>query len=211
MLASPITDCRRCPLGAASSDPCPFTPVRLKAGAVVGGQGAAASLAFVCDGLVSVAAADPDGVERGVALRGPGSLLGLEALFGGSPTHEVRALVATRVCVLDARDAKRWLGPGHSPALALAVLALREIREHHADAGRRRGNGTTRLARLLLDHPKVSTLGVPKQALAAALGMRPETFSRCLRRLVDAGLVEPRSGRVRDAKRLAALVSSATR
>ena len=93
------------------------------------------------------------------------------------------------------------------------MCVVSDVDEHSRnarDANLRTGPSLARLARFLLEFSKLVEGGrkapFSKQHVARILGMRAETLSRCLRQLVDAGVVESgRQVRVRDGARLSAI------
>ncbi len=205
LLQSPIPSCAVCPLGAVSRSRCPFTPTYLPAGALVCGQGErSARVGFVREGVVSLTRVEPDGTES-VALRGPRSLVNIEALRSAASPYEVRALSDVRLCAVDASVLGNWVGPEDSPARAVMELVLADGELRQRDLSWRSGDALARSARFLLA-VGLRPAGAPplqKQLVARLLGMRPETLSRALRMLSEQGLVEAGpEARVRDPARL---------
>ncbi|MBI3184348.1 MAG: Crp/Fnr family transcriptional regulator [Myxococcales bacterium] len=212
MFASLIPNCRACPLAATLAGRCPFTPMQLPATAVVCGQGEYHPTSyFVREGTVALCAVDADGSERSLALRGPRSLLCLESVQGESSPYEIRTVTPAKLCSMPAQALAGWIGPEHSPARVVLELLLGEIDQRQRDVVWRRGDSLSRVARFILAWGLRAPNGRPlqKQLVARMLGMRPETFSRCLKRLVTQGLIDRGGGlRVIDAQGLAAVASS---
>lgn len=211
MLNRPITDCSHCAVGLASPGRCPFVPTRHARGALVCSQGERPDTLFlVRKGVVSLSAADSGGSERAFALRGPGSLICLEALRGRPSAYEVRAVSEVGLCGLASPEIDKWLGSGPETARSLLALLMDEIERDREDVSWRQGEALARVARMVLEYPSLALAGaaegIDKQSLARFLHMRPETFSRCLRKLLDDGLVGGSTRlRVLDKRRLSAL------
>jgi CRP-like cAMP-binding protein len=167
---------------------------------------------FVREGLLALRTTDAEGSESWLALRGPRSLLYASLPARPSPC-ELRTVTEVRLCSAPAEVLAAWMGPEGSPPRALLELLLGELERHRQELSWRSGDSPSRLARFLLaaceedDAPRAMP---PKQLVARALGMRPETLSRCLRRFIDKGLVtEEPALRVLDREGLAAVASGA--
>ena len=148
----------------------------------------------VREGVVLVSAVDRDGEETLCALRGPGACLNLNAILKRPSTTRAEALGPVLVCHLSVELLSEALDAGGEPAHALATLLLDDTRaiiegQRHA-VGRRAG---ARLASLLLemDGLGLSPADVPRGLLARLLRIRPETLSRLVQGVRDAGLVGP--------------------
>lgn len=141
------------------------------------------ALAFVKDGLFGLSATDAEGRELLVGVRGPNSMLGLESLSHAPARAQVVALTDATVCsTLEPLDAEQAL-----------QFALDELSQVTRDAELRVGSALSRVARFLL---RYGPLLAPrrrgpfsKRHVALLLGLRAETFSRALRRLIDGGLM----------------------
>jgi CRP-like cAMP-binding protein len=210
MFQDAVESCTQCPLGTAAAGQCPFHPIRLRAGSVLVAQGEVGAWAyFVKDGLLSLAAADENGAERALGLRGPGAVVGLEALKGRPSQVEVRAFGPAAVCRISGEALSRWLGPPGGPAQAVVGLLLSELERRSLDQERIQGEAVSRVARLALALAD-SSRSVPKNVAARMLGMRAETFSRCLRQLeAPPALVWGRGVRILDRERLRAVAAGA--
>ncbi len=159
---------------------------------------------FVLEGAVQLLRPGEDGAETALNLVRPGQTFAEAALFSGG------AFPAT------ARGLERSLlaKVPRAPFLALlrsdAELCLRMLESlaawHHRltfqvqalraqDAGGRLRAWLAEEVRRAPDREIL--LRVPKKVLAAQLGMAPETFSRQLRQLADAGLVVVDGPRIR--------------
>lgn len=168
---------------------------------------ACASLYVLHSGRVQMYRLTPDGREVTLHMIGPGALVGCAALFldrafpaSARVVSETAQLLAIRggpfLELLDTRPdlARRMIG---TLAGRLTELAGR-IESQAADSA------PARLAGWLLEQPsrsldgpgqagrpreRIVTIEGSKKALASALGMTPETFSRCLRAFSDADLL----------------------
>ncbi len=178
---------------------------RHAAGELLVAQGAAPSeLLRVRSGVVVLSAVDAEGEERVCCLRGPGAVLNAGALTGRSAAFRAEALTPVEVCLLPRErleDAVRQEGPA---GLRLAHLLLSEGRSWAL--GSLGGSGrkaTSRVAALLLelDDLGVDSRGVQRRLLARVLAIRPETLSRSLRSLREAGAIDS-VGAVVDSSRL---------
>jgi CRP/FNR family transcriptional regulator, cyclic AMP receptor protein len=213
----PITSCADCTLGQAAGDArCTFAPITLQSGAILCSQGELSrSVHFVKAGLVSLSFASAAGAELTLVVRGPGSLLCMEAIRGQASPCEVRALSRVRLCSLTAEEMRRWIGPARSPAQAVLGLLLEESQAQRAEVDYREGSCLLRVARFALAHAAFLAErpdAVRKQVLARMLGMRPETLSRCLTRLERAGAIDASHGvRVQYPRLLSSIVFSAAR
>jgi len=205
MLERPVHECGDCILNSGGR--CPFVAKKLKAGSTLWMQGdVPRELVFVRDGLFSLSATEPSGTETLTSVRGPRSMVGTESLRNQPATTSVEALTDATVCAAEASVVQRWLGPA-SASSALLTLALDELSRQARELNLRSGPSLARVARFLIEYSKLIDGGrqapFSKQHVARLLGMRAETLSRCLRQLVDAGVIE--SGRhvaVKDTDRL---------
>lgn len=211
MFEDAVQSCSQCLLGAAAGEgQCPFHPIQLRAGSPLVSQGQVGTWAyFVKDGLLSLSATDENGAERALGLRGPGAVVGLEALKGRPSPVEVRAFGPAVVCRISGETLSRWIGPPGGPARAMVELLLTELERRYQDQERIQGEAVSRVARLALLLAD-SSRSVPKNVAARMLGMRAETFSRCLRQLeVPPALAWGRYVRILDRARLRAVASGA--
>lgn len=191
-------DCRTCPLGAATRGACSFSRLERRAGSIQWAQGDTPSgLVWVRRGHLTLAAVDADGEVASFLVKGPRSLLGVEGLFGRPAAAEVRTLTDVALCRLDPDKARQWLGEA-TPAWAV----LRHVLDDRGRFGEAdessRVSCLRRVARLLAGDGALlgdaGRSGLTKEQAARLLRMRPETFSRCLRRLALGGYVDARRG-----------------
>lgn len=195
----PITRCDTCPIGLAYPGRCAFVPVQWPARALLLGAGERSSqLFFVREGLVAIGSREDK--DAPLVVRGPRSLFGLESLREEPAVADVWALTPVRVCTLAAKEAAAWVGGPDTPARAMFDLLADEVLQRQREQFWREGDVLVRLARLLLALEEGSPKGSPlsKQLLARILAMRPETLSRCLRRLEASGLIDAATTHVRE-------------
>ena len=207
-----ITSCDDCVLGrAAGLERCHFGPITRQAGELICAQGQHPSAVyFVKAGLVSLSVLTPRGTEPIVMVRGPSSLLCIEALRRHPSRYQVRAISRVRLCGLTGEEMTEWIGD-RSPARAILDLMLQEDQLQHMEVNMREGPCLSRVARFALTYSSFLEErpdAVRKRLLAKTLGMRQETFSRCLTKLEQCGAIDASQGiRVRDPRRLSAIAS----
>lgn len=179
----------------AGTDGPPFRVERCEAGTALSRHGTAVRAIYcVNSGRVRLSVTDARGAERAHGMRGPGSLLGLEALLGLTSLFDARVDITGDIGVIAPAQFERWMAnnPAHGPALVKRVLA----EEVKLAAERQLIDGTaeSRLARFLLDRESNRFLsawsGVRRQEVAGLLGMRPETLSRTIRTFQRKGVVD---------------------
>lgn len=209
MLRDSVRNCEECPLGPQGV--CRFKPKKLDAGTQVWGQGdEELPLLFVKEGVLGVSASDAEGRELMAGVRGPRSMLGLEALRQQPARATVVALTETTVCSATPKTLKPQLNL--SETTTLLEFALDELTQATRDADLRTGPALSRVARFLLRYGTLLAPGrrapFSKRHVAALLDVRPETMSRCLRTLAEAGLItSTRAVGVKDAAKLESVAS----
>lgn len=194
MFASPIESCDRCALG--KNGPCLFRPRAFKAGAGLLHQGEVnRSVHFVKDGVVGLTATDATGEEVLSSVRGPNTVLGLESLQERPAPFTVTALEDTTVCSASALQVRRETDLDATSTLTSSFLGL-VLAEHantQRDADLRAGQARARVAKFLVAAARLVKPGkksaFSKAHVAGLLGIRPETLSRCLRKLAEEGLI----------------------
>jgi CRP-like cAMP-binding protein len=212
MFKEPVDQCSTCDLGRTGS--CPFTPRSIGRDAVVSTQGQVADeVGFVKSGILVMSSVGTAGEEQRVSVRGPRSVVGLEALEGQGAAEEVRALTDVVLCRSDVPRVKRWASAGPA-ANALLQLAIGEMGLRRAEVDLRQGQAMTRVARFALAYANLVESGrgkhFSKERVARMLGMRPETFSRILRKLSDQKLIDSKIGiQVLDAPALQRIAAGA--
>jgi CRP/FNR family transcriptional regulator len=154
----------------------------------------------VGSGLVRVFKVGPGGKEHVLHLVGPGNTFAEVAAIGGFECPaSAEAVSATTCTLLPADRFRQALQDDHSLCLDL-MLGLTHWVKHLVglveDVVLRDAVG--RLARYLLDSPAsehgLVELPSLKRHVASHLNLTSETFSRTIRRLMDAGLISQRDG-----------------
>ena len=206
MFRPAVDHCEECPLGPSPS--CRFKPRPIAAGAQLWEQGAAKpTLLFIKSGLLSLDTVDVEGRALHVGVRGPRSMLGFEALQHAPARGTVVALTPATVCTLAEPGT---LTAGESAQLLR--LAVEELSQVERDVDLRTGPALSRVARFFARFERLLTPGqrapFSKRHVASLLGLRAETFSRCLRELSRLGvLASARQPSVRDAAELDAIAA----
>lgn len=156
-------------------------------------------------GTIKLAYHTPLGDEKVLAIVGPGESFGEETvLLGGRWTVTARALVDSTLAHLPARRITEELARDASLAPRLLATLSQRLTGLLADlAAQAARSGTERLVAYLLEGaapgerlPRERALA-RKADVASRLGMSPEHFSRVLRKLEAAALIEVRGRRVR--------------
>lgn len=180
---------------------------------VVPQGGVAAEIGFVRCGVIALSTFSGSGEQTWGAVRGPRSLLCIEAMEGVGSACEVRTLTEVEVCAATVPVVKAWLG-SHGGARALFNLTLTELLEQRRDVDFRTGPLQARVARFALAFERLigtndAQRPLSKARVAALMGIRPETLSRVLRRFSARGYLDSASGmRVLDRQALEALAES---
>lgn len=187
---------------------------RLPAGATLFHQGDKADrFYYLFSGQVKLHRVVCDGQEKLVEVMRAGDSFAEALLFRGTPYYPVSAtaLKASLAVSLNGPHYRRILE--EQPGICLEVLATLSVRLHQRMVEidtLTMANASRRVVRFLLqsagERDGVVTLDVPKRLVASKLGIQPETFSRILHRLVEAGTisVERRRIEILDANTLAA-------
>lgn len=209
MLRRPVHDCNDCELLVGGK--CVFARKKFTPDTVLVAQGGLPmEIGFVRIGVIALSTVSGDGEQTWGAVRGPRSLLGVEAVGGTPSTCEVRTLTQVEICAATVPVVKTWLGsPGG--ARAMFNLTLTELLEQRRDVDFRTGSVQTRVARFALAFERLIGTNDVKRPLSKArvaglMGIRPETLSRVLRKFSTNGYLDSASGmRVLDRAALEAL------
>lgn len=153
-----------------------------------------------------------EGQEKLVEVISAGQSFAEALLFSGARHYPVTA-GALKNCTLVSIDGAHYRQLLESqPKICLDLLAAFSIRLHqrlNEIDTLSLANASRRVARYLCQQQAAGNgkiqLSVPKRLIASQLGIQPETFSRILHRLIDAGLIamERRDIRVLDSLSLA--------
>lgn len=175
-------------------------PTRVAKGQQVYAAGADASqLLVVHAGQIKLSRISVDGHEQVVRVLGPGDFVGEGAfLHGGKPDHFATALTPGSMCVFRHRDLGRLVE--QHPSIGLRMLKGVSLRLREAEnrlAAITSGDVRSRLAGYLLALPAkrqggeiAVRLPLAKKDIASLLDTTPESLSRHLRRLQEAGLID---------------------
>jgi CRP-like cAMP-binding protein len=178
----------------------------------------AQSFFIVVDGQVNLVLYSRAGEHKIVDILGPGQSFAEAAMFMEAPGYPVAAVAGTdaRVARFASREYLAILRD--SPETCLRMLGQLSLRLHMRIREIEQltlESATHRLIYLLQsrlptgqDGPAVVSLLESRQELASRLSMKPETLSRILRHLSDAGVIEieGRELRIPDRRRLSALL-----
>lgn len=180
--------------------------------------GQQSGLRIVHRGRVRVRRLSESGTEQLLRILRPGDFLGETTLLTGRPVDSwAEAIDASEVCTLGGDEIRRLLS--EHPEVALRMLSSLSARLDEAEQQLSAVTGAS-VARRLADHLLAlaeeagsSTFRLPstKKDLASYLGTTPETLSRRLGALQDAGLIRlgPRGlVEIRDAPGLRTLPTS---
>ncbi len=165
---------------------------------------------FVRGGRLRLFRLSPDGEEKVIELVGPGETFAEALMFMGTGRYPVcaAALCESQLIAIDATDFAEMLRDSIETCfLLLGTLSQRlhglvgeidDLALHSA---------TGRVVRWLLEQvpPEGLTLEVRKRVLASRLSVKPETFSRIVKRLVDDGIIAIDGRRVQIRDRTALL------
>lgn len=174
-------------------------PSRFERGELVYAAGSDSSqLMVVHTGRLKISRVSASGHEQVVRVLEPGDFVGESAfLTGERPDHHATALDETSLCVFRHADVGRLLDQHPSVGMQMLVTLSGRL----ADTERRlasviSGDVSSRLADYLLELPArrgpaglVVTLPLAKKDIASLLDTTPESLSRQLRRLVEAGVI----------------------
>jgi CRP-like cAMP-binding protein len=196
--------CATCPLGAASGvghgGRCPLVDRRRRAGTYLYLEGGAAEKVwFIKHGRVVLSREGDDRRGEGIAwtARGPGSMLGIEALVRPTYLDSARAVIDTTVCTASREAMQGWIGSREGAARTVLELVLLA---QSVDTPRRSGsdgNAVRRVASWLLEDPRGTSPELPRRVIAGFLGMLPETLSRALKALSERGAIATTRRQVR--------------
>ena len=155
------------------------------------------------EGQIKLIRTLPEGQEKLVEVIQPGQSFAEALMFSGARSYPVTAIAirASHLLSIDAAHYRHLLE--EQPKICLDLLGSFSIRLHQrlneidtltlANASRR---VVRYLSQAAPDGNGDIQLGVSKRLIASQLGIQPETFSRILHRLVDAGLIAMQQRRI---------------
>ena len=156
-------------------------------------------LMVVHQGKVKISRTSPDGHEQIVRVLEAGDFIGESSfLTGAGPDHDATAIEPAQLCVFRHADLGRLVEKHPSIGLQMLQSVSRRLGETEARlASVISGDVTSRLANYLLDLPSKRTavgdaevtLPLAKKDIASLLDTTPESLSRQLRHLSDAGVI----------------------
>ncbi|MBP1326817.1 CRP/FNR family transcriptional regulator [Leucobacter exalbidus] len=156
-------------------------------------------LMAVHTGKVKISRTSLAGHEQLIRVLGPGDFIGESAfLTGATPEHAAEALEYTELCVFRHADLSRLVEK--HPSIGLQMLQGVSQRLDDTEARLATvisGNVSSRLADYLLSLPAKPgndaavhvTLPLAKKDIASLMSTTPESLSRQLRKLTDAGVI----------------------
>lgn len=174
---------------------------RVEKGEILCSPDRPAGLFLISQGKVKVYELTASGREKLLRVLGKGDFVGEEALFSSTETYAfAEALTRVQVCHIRREDFLKLLMD--YPSISLKLLEefnRRVVRTAHLAAADSAGSVRSRLAGYLLElsnaqDSRTLTLPLSMKELAAFLDTTPETLSRRLRTLEQAGLIA-RKGR----------------
>lgn len=175
-------------------------PTRLDRLQQVYGAGSDVSqLMVVHTGRIKISRTSPDGHEQIIRVLGPGDFIGESAFLNGTrPDHFATALETAQLCVFRHEDLSQLVEKHASIGLRMLQGVSRRLGEAEARlAAVISGDVSSRLADYLLTLPTrpetdrhlVVELPLTKKDIASLLDTTPESLSRQLRALGDAGII----------------------
>lgn len=187
-------NCPVCPLGGVNwPHGCPSLERKVIAGDTLIEQGdAPRAVMLLKEGLVGMCTVNDAGAELGCTVRGPRTLLGLEALYSMKSSYRVWALTNITLCEAPIERLGPWIGSLSTPLGALLRLAIEEGNRRVTERLDLGGGAVSRIARLLLRRCvdlQRNRLELSQRLVARVLSMTPETVSRALSKLHSAGAV----------------------
>lgn len=170
---------------------------RLEVGAVLFHQGDEADRFYLLlEGQITLTRVLPEGQEKLVEVIAPGQSFAEALLFSGSRNYPetANALKPSSLISIDGAHYRRVLEEQPKACLELLTsLSTRLSQRLNEIDTLALGNASRRVVRYLCQEQESPAgqirLSVPKRMIASQLGIQPETFSRILHRMIDAGLI----------------------
>lgn len=163
------------------------------------------SFYWVAEGRMRLYRTSPQGDEKVIELLGPGRFFAEAAIFmGGYYPVNAAAQVDSRLIAIDGTSYKNWLAQDANRCFRLLAGMSAKLHKMIEEIDRLTlMKGEDRLLQYLLDHSdpdesglQVVELEAPKQVIASRIGVKPETFSRLLHKLIDAGCIKIQDNRL---------------
>ncbi len=192
-LPGPV-ECETCVFGeAATGAPCRFriTPSAKDQLLFAAGE-VPTQVIHVRSGVVALPDCDLDGRERWWSLRGPGRLVGWEALREGRAAAAAEVHEAGELCVLTGPALLAWAREVPTIGDALRDRLLQELESLACERSLAVQSAPARTARYLLGRTacvRGRIDGATARSVARQLGIRHETLSRVLGRFARDGIV----------------------
>lgn len=189
------------------ADICAYTKIlTLSSGQMVFAQNAPLTAIFwVANGMIKLTRTSPQGDEKVIELISPGRFFAEAVLFMGNgyPVNAV-SQGPSRLISVDAAHLKDWLAQDTQRCFRMMAGISMRLHKLVSDIDRLTLlKGTDRLLQYLFDHSEPDDTGrtvvefeAPKQVIASRIGIKPETLSRLLHKLVDQGCIEVHGSKV---------------
>lgn len=170
---------------------------RLEAGTSLFHQGDVADRFYLLlEGQITLTRVLPEGQEKLVEVISPGQSFAETLLFSGARHYAETACAhkASSLISIDGAHFRRILEEQPKACLELLSSLSQRLNQRLNEIDTLSlGNASRRVARYLCQEQEAGNghiqLSVPKRLIASQLGIQPETFSRILHRLIDAGLI----------------------
>jgi CRP/FNR family transcriptional regulator len=195
----PIVSVGACPLCSLLAQPSEgrlFHVVKRAPGTIMLRREATIEHVFqIQSGRVKVSVADASGTERTATMRGPGSILGLEALLGLPALLDARVEIEGEFAMAEPAAVERWLQSAGVPVSSIVKHLIAENVLLTTERLLLDGNAEARTARFLLERETnpflVAWQEGARHEVAGLLSMRAETLSRAIRLLQDRHVIGP--------------------
>jgi len=158
---------------------------------------------FVLEGRIKLYRVTLGGGEQVVNVMGPGETFGEAIMFLQRQEYPVsaEALCQTTVYPVECQSFRRYLQDHPDVCLSMLAVVCQRLHMRLNDISRTRlKNAEHRLAWYLIDQIRevedntaIIGLNISKSTLASRLSMMPETLSRAMARLMEAGVLEKKA------------------
>ncbi len=169
---------------------------------------------FLDSGQIKLTRLAPDGNEKVIEIVNPGQTFAEAMIFGGLKGYPVNAhaIISSDVLSINSLYYRDFIRNCPDASLSLLAAMSRRLHWQLNEIDRLTLHSAAyRLVCYLLDQLRAEDdndleihLQTPKHVIASRLTIKPETLSRTLKKLTDAGLIEVNDNniKVRDAKKL---------